>query len=209
MSLHFGCGSGVFLVNFNLNVDFIASHQLPIVQRREVGSLFHVIGIRLRAVLGVHGLQLLLAPVLDDGGCIAVAEHVVRGSEPVDKPVDGEEKRYVRGWQIDGCENDDYENKCSTWHTGTSNAGSGCRNDNSCVLPNTERDFIHLSYEDGADGHEQGCSVHVDCGTDGKHEAGDSGIHAAFVVHASEGDRQRSRPAKGNVVSMCLGKLAV
>lgn len=80
---------------------------------------------------------------------------------------------------------------------------------NSCVLPNTERDFIHLSYEDGADGHEQSCSVHVNCGADGKHEAGDSGIHAAFVVHASEGDRQRSRPAKGNIVSMCLGKLAV
>lgn len=52
-------------------------------QGREVGCLFHVIGIGLGAVLGVHGLQLLLAPVLHDGGCIAVAEHVVRGSEPV------------------------------------------------------------------------------------------------------------------------------
>lgn len=52
-------------------------------QGREVGSLLHVIGISLGAVLGIHGLQLLLAPVLDDGGCVAVAEHVVRGSEPV------------------------------------------------------------------------------------------------------------------------------
>ena len=69
------------------------------------------------------------------------------------------------------------------------------------VLPDAKWQLVHLGNEDGAHGDEERRAVHVDCGANGQHESGDARVHAALVVHAAEGDRQRGRPVEGVRVS--------
>lgn len=70
------------------------------------------------------------------------------------------------------------------------------------VFPNTKVYLIHLSNEDGADRHKESRTIHIDSGTDGQYKAGDSWVYATLVIHAAEGDGQRSRPVKGGRVSV-------